>query len=524
MRSLFSMLKDLTVRPKERRTRATPPLPAEEDWSKPLSAQKVRSLLNKSSDIIFREFTLRGKEEVTCLLVYVDGLTDKYIIDHYLLKILMVDFNGEPQLSRVTADNALDTVFKFLAPASEAKKIKELGEALDSILGGDAVLFFGEYPQAMVIGVRNWPNRGVWEPETEAVVRGPREGFTETLRTNTTLLRRKIKHPAFRLISLKIGELTRTDVVVAYIETLAKPDVVSEVLKRLSRIKVDGVLESAYIEEMIEDYPYSPFPQIAYTERPDVLAADLLEGKVGIIVDGTPIALTVPVVLAQFLQVSEDYYERAMIVILIRFIRYLGVAVALLAPSIYIAVTTFHQEILPSNLALSIAAGREGVPFSALSEAMMMTLALEILMEAGLRLPKPIGQTIGIVGALVLGDAAVKASLVSPLMVIIIGLTAISGYAIPSYDLGIAVRLIRLPMMILAGTMGFFGLGLGVYALLIHLLSLRSFGYPYMSPLAPLRLRALLQDTFVRTPRWGLKHRPHLLDADTDRKKPGGKR
>lgn len=522
MRSFLKMFRELIVRPETRRIRKPPSLPGDQEWFQPLTGSRVKGLLDKSSDIVFREFVLQGKEEIPCLLAYVDGLTDKNLIDHYILKILMVDFSGEPELAQATEKTIVKTVFQRLAPASELKKVKLLGEALDGVLGGDAVLFFGEQHEALVIGVRNWPNRGVQEPETESVVRGPREGFSETLRTNTTLLRRKIKHPSFRIISLKLGNLTRTDVVVVYIEGLAKPDVISEVLKRLSRVKMDGVLESAYLEEMIEDVPYSPFPQISYTERPDVLAADLLEGKVGILVDGTPISLSVPVVLAQFLQTGEDYYERAMIVILIRFVRYLGLAIALLAPSIYIAVTTFHQEILPTNLALSVAAGREGVPFPALLEALMMTVALEILMEAGLRLPKPIGQTIGIVGALVIGDAAVKASLVSPIMVIIIGLTAISSYSIPAFDLGIAIRLFRIPLMILAGSLGFFGMGVGLYALLIHLVSLRSFGYPYLSPFAPLRLRTLLQDTFVRAPWWAMRHRPNLID--TDRPRSGGKR
>ncbi|MHB1652504.1 MAG: spore germination protein [Desulfitobacteriaceae bacterium] len=521
MRSWITMLTELVVRPHKQNVRPVPPLSVDEEWAEPLSAQRVRSLLNKSSDIVFRDFILRGKEEIPCLLVYVDGLTDKYIMDHYILKVLMVDLNGEPELSQVTGKNALETVLKHLAPASEIKKVKELGEALDGVLGGDAVLFFADTEEALVVGVRNWPNRGVGEPETETVVRGPREGFTETLRTNTTLLRRKIKHPSLRLISLKIGDLTRTDVVVIYIEDLARTEVVSEVLKRLSRIKIDGILESGYLEEMIEDVPYSPFPQTAYTERPDVLAADLLEGKVGILVDGTPIALCIPAVFTQFMQVAEDYYERAMIVILVRFVRYLGFFIALLAPSFYIALTNFHQEILPVSLALSIAVGREGVPLPAMLEAIVMIIILEVLQEAGLRLPKPIGQTIGIVGALVIGDAAVKASLVSPLMVIVVGVTAVSSYAIPAYDLGTAIRLIRFPLMLLAGTTGFYGLALGMYALLIHLLSLRSFGIPYLSPVAPLKIRDFLQDTLVRAPWWALRRRPQLRERN--RKPSGGK-
>ncbi len=515
MRSWLKMIKELTMREKNKISiRKHDPTPIEKEWSQPLSSSRIREVLSKSSDVIFRNFIIQGKEAVPCMLIMVDGLVDKHLLDQFVLKALMVDSSGRLELTQMTLKTALETVEKSLAPANEIKKIAELGEAIDAILSGDAVLFFAQTQEALVIGARGWVNRGVTEPETETVVRGPREGFSETLRINTSLLRRKIKHPSLRIVSLKIGAMTRTDVVVTYIENIASLDVISEVLKRLSRIKIDGVLESAYLEEMIEDNPYSPFPQVAYTERPDALAAELLEGKVGIIVDGTPIALTVPAVFWQFLQVSEDYYERAMIMILVRFIRFVGITFALLAPSVYIAATTFHQEILPTSMALSIAAGREGVPFPALMEALLMIIILEILQEAGLRLPKPIGQTIGIVGALVIGDAAVKASLVSPIMVIIVGITAVSSYAIPAYDMAIAVRLIRIPLTIIAGTTGFFGVAVALYGLLIHVLCLRSFGVPYFSPLAPLRVRALLQDVFVTAPIWGQKRRPNLIDTN----------
>lgn len=515
MKSWFKMIKDLTVRPHTRKIRKSPTLPIDQEREAPLSGERIREELSKSSDIVFRDFSIRAKEEIPCLLVYVDGLIDKILIDNFVLRVLMIETADDPMLQNFTLKTVIDGVFKYLTPTSEIKKISKMGEALDAILSGDAVLFFDDLPEAFVIGVRFWPARSVDEPQSESTIRGPKEGFTETLRTNTTLLRRKIKHPSLRLVSLKIGELTKTDVVVCYVEKLASPDVLSEVLARLSRIKIDGVLESNYLEEMIEDVAYSPFPTIYHTERPDTVAANLLEGRIGIMVDGTPTVLIVPITLTKLMQVNEDYYGRALIVILLRFVRYLGAALAVLAPSIYIAVTTFHQEILPTTLALSIAAGRKGVPFSALTEALVMTLTLEILQEAGLRLPKPIGQTIGIVGALVIGDAAVKASLVSPLMVIVIGLTAVASYTIPAYDLGIAIRITRFPLMILAGTFGFFGISLGLYLGLIHLLCIRSFGVPYLSPLAPFRVRAFLQDTFVRAPWWAMKQRPKLLDVES---------
>lgn len=507
-------MKDLTSRPHSRKIRKSPVLPIDQERESPLSGARIQEELAKSSDIIFRDFSLRAKEEIPCQLIVVDGLVDKILLDNFLLRVLMVELQDDPDFKKLTLDTVLNEILKRLAPTNEIKMIQKMGEAIDAILSGDAVLFFGNLPEALVIGARDWPTRAVSEPQTEPTIRGPQEGFTETIRTNTTLIRRKIKHPSLRMVSLKLGDLTKTDLVVCYVEKVVNPDVLSEVLRRLSRIKIDGVLSNDIIEEMIEDAAYSPFPTIYHTERPDIVAANLLEGRVVILLDGTPTALIVPVTLVKFMQVNEDYYERAMIIVLIRFVRYLGAAISVLAPSIYIAVTTFHQEILPTSLALSIAAGREGVPFPALLEAILMTLTLEILQEAGLRLPKTIGQTIGIVGALVIGDAAVKASLVSPLMVIVIGITAVASYTIPAYDLGIAIRLTRFPMMLLAGSMGFYGLAIGLYGGLIHLLSIRSFGVPYLSPIAPLRIRAFLQDTFVRAPWWAMKRRPQLMDVE----------
>ena len=518
MPSWLNMIKELTLRPKgERKIRKSPSYPYDEDMNKPLSGIKVKEILSINSDIVVREFFLQGKERIPCLLIVVDGMVDKDQLDQYILKPLMVDLVGHPEVAQLTLSNVLDTTLQSLLPGLELKKISKMGEAINLILSGDAVIFFGDTTEALVFGARGWVNRGVTEPATEAVVKGPHEGFGETLRINTSLLRRKIKHPSLRLVSLKLGNLTNTDIVMTYMDKIASPDVVTEVLERLGKINIDSVLDSGYIEEMIEDNPYSPFPQIAYTERPDVLAGKMMEGKVGIIVDGTPIVLVVPATFTEFLSVNEDYYERPLAVILFRFVRYLGAFTALLAPSIYIAVTTFHQEIIPTDLLMAVAAGRMGVPFPALLEALIMMGILEILQEAGLRLPKAIGQTIGIVGALIIGDAAVKAGLVSPLMVIIIGLTAVASYAIPYYDLSVAVRLIRFPFMILAGILGFFGVSVGLYVLAIHLLSLRSFGVPYLSPVSPLHIRALLQDTFVRAPRWAMKRRPQLIDVEEPR-------
>lgn len=519
-KSWLKMLKDLTVRPHTKEIRRIEHLPIDKDRDKPISFQTIKDELSKSSDVIFRDFVVRGREEIPCSLVVVDGLVDKHLLDSYVLRVIMVDATADPAFKELTKENLLDCLIELFTPTNEIKKISQMGEAIDGILSGDAVMFVENSSEALLISARGWDTRGVAVPQNESSIRGPKEAFNENLRTNTSLMRRKIKHPSLKLISMKIGDLTKTDVVIAYIEKIASDDVVEEVKSRLSRIKINGIIAGDMLEEFIEDDPYTPFPLIHNTERPDIVASELLQGRVAILVDGTPSALIVPMNIASFMQVSDDYYERAMIVILVRTIRYLGALTAVLAPSLYIAVTSFHQELMPIHLALSVSASREATPFSALGEAILMLFALEILQEAGLRLPKPVGQTIGIVGALIIGDAAVKANLVSPIMVIVIGLTAVASYTIPAYNLTVSIRLLRFPLMILAGTMGFFGVGMGLYFTLVHLLGLRSFGIPYLSPIAPLRIRSLLQDTFVRAPWWAMRKNPRLLD--TDKPKQGG--
>lgn len=253
------------------------------------------------------------------------------------------------------------------------------------------------------------------------MVRGPRDSFVETLETNIALIRRRIKHPGLRMESTVIGKLTLTDVVVAYVEGVSRHGVADEVRRRLGRIEIDGVLESGQIEGLIEDQPLSPFPQVMRSERPDRVAAALTEGRVAILVDGTPFVLMIPATLSTFLTASEDYYERPFIGTFLRLLRYLALAISLSLPSLYVALTTFHQEMLPTPLVLSIAAQRRGVPFPALVEALMLEFAFEILREAGVRLPRIIGQAVTIAGTLVVGDAAVRAGLVSPFMVVIVG-------------------------------------------------------------------------------------------------------
>jgi len=296
---------------------------------------------------------------------------------------------------------------------------------------------------------------------------------------------------------------------ITYIQDLSDETLIEEITQRIKRIDIDGILESGYIEELIQDNSYSPFPQVLVTERPDTAVSNLLEGRVVIVVDGTPFVLIAPTTFYSLFQSGEDYYHHFVISTATRWLRLIFLFISLLLPSLYVAVITYHQEMVPTKLLLTMVDSREAIPFPALVEALLMEITFEGLREAGLRLPKQVGAAVSIVGALVIGQAAVAAGLVSDPMVMVVALTGIASFTIPRYNIAIPFRLLRFPIMLLAGTFGFIGIMMGLLAIIIHLSTLRSFGVPYLSPLAPMKRRDM-KDTLIRAPLWKLNTRPHL--------------
>jgi len=387
-------------------------------------------------------------------------------------------------------------------------------DVLTGILSGDTALFIDGTNGALLASIRGWATRTVDEPKTEAVVRGPREGFIESLSTNISLLRRKIRNPHLKFEKSTVGTQTRTVICVAYIEGIADTKTVQEVRDRLSRIETDSILESGYIEEFIEDAPYSIFPTVGNSEKPDIVAAKLLEGRIAIFTDGTPFVLTVPYLFLEAFQNSEDYYSRPYLSTFIRWLRLLSFFIATFLPALYVAITTFHQELLPTALMISIASAHEGLPFPTLVEALLMQIAFEILREAGLRLPKAVGQAVSIVGALVIGEAAVSAGLVGSPMVVVMALTGISSFVVPA--LTDVSTITRFALILLSGFAGLYGVMLGFVGFVTHQVSLRSFGVPYMSPLAPLN-GADLKDTLIRAPWWAMTTRPSRISKNVTR-------
>jgi spore germination protein KA len=462
-----------------------------------INLRMLQNIYADCSDVIFHDFLIGNQTKA--VLIYIDGLAQAEEIGQHVLAPLQQNFVPEHTIPNIRQKIAVSSI----------QHVQTVADVIEKISGGNTILLMDRENQGLAIGVSKWEKRAIEEPIAESVLRGPREGFIESLRTNTSMLRRKLKSPNLKIKSMNIGKYSRTPVAIAYIEGIADSTLIEEMTNRLQRIELDGILGSASIEELIEDNPYSPFPQLLSTERPDVASAYLLEGHVVVLVDGTPSALIAPVTFFSLLQSPDDYSERYFVGTAIRWLRYLFLAVSLLGPSLYVAIVSFHQEMLPTTLLLTMAKSREQVPFPALVEAMFMETIFEAMREAGARLPKQVGSAVSIVGALVIGQAAIASGIASSPMVMVVAITGIASFMAPRFTVGIAVRLLRFPMMVLAGFLGLLGLILGVILILNHLLQLRSFGVPYMSPLAPLK-GSDLKDVIIRAPRWALNTRPHL--------------
>ncbi|WP_274307087.1 spore germination protein [Solibacillus daqui] len=471
------------------------------------NVETIKSSLGNSNDIIIREFLIGKPIEVPIAIIYTDGLADNTVITDFILESIISDFE-------VTTETTLQEIAKrlktYCLTVGSIKNVSDFPSLFNTILGGETVLLIDGLAKGISTSTKNSKDRAITEPATESVIRGPRESFTETLRTNTALIRRKIKSPNLWIKSKVIGKVTQTEIAVMYINGIANEKIVKEVIHRLDQIDIDGILESGYIEQLIKDSKFTLFPTIYNSERPDVIAGELLEGKIAILVDGTPFVLVVPALFISFLQSAEDYYQNAFVSSFIRLIRFLGISLALVAPSLYISLTTFHHEMIPTPLLISIYAQREGVPFPAFVEALIMEIAFEVLREAGLRMPRMIGPAISIVGTLIIGQAAVEAGIVSAAMVIIVALTAICSFLFPAYGLSNTIRILRFPLMVLAAMLGLFGVFIGLMLLIIHLCSLRSFGVPYMSPFAPL-IPKDQKDALIIFPRNFMLTRPRLI-------------
>ncbi|AGY75964.1 MULTISPECIES: spore germination protein [Clostridium] len=467
----------------------------------------IKKMLGFSSDITVRNFTISPDCGVKAAVIFIKGLAERELINEQVIGALMLN----DRFGNVKNTNEFFQMIKqYGLPNTYVNEESDINNIVTELIDGNTILLLDKIDKVLIVGSTGWKDRSISEPSSENSVRGPKDCFTENIENNSALIRRHIKSSDLRIESFKIGTKTKTTVLIAYLKGIAREGVINEVRERLGRIEIDGILESGYIEELIEDTPSSMFPQIEHSERPDKISAAILEGRVAILVDTTPYVLIVPTIFVQFIQSVDDYYQRFPVGSFARFIRVIAYFISVLLPSLYIALTSFHQEMIPTTLALSIAASREGVPFPSIGEAFMMEITFEILMEAGLRLPKQAGQAVSIVGGLVIGQAAVQAGIVSQAMVIVVALTGISSFAIPAFNASSSGRLLRFPLMIVASVLGLPGILAGVSIIVIHLNSLRSFGVNYMEPFISAD-KSITKDTILRNPWWKVNRLPGYI-------------
>ncbi|MDR3090990.1 MAG: spore germination protein [Clostridiales bacterium] len=474
------------------------------------NAGYLENLFAGCGDIVSRTFTLAG-DGARVYVVYADMLVSRQVVDEQLVRPLLLNKN----LSAAERGDYLN-IFDFLAATSvvtaDMKPAGTLEEIEDAVLAGDCGVLIDGCERGIVVSAKGFPNRGVGKSENEPVIYGSKEAFCEVIRVNTTLIRRRIRDPRLKIKQLQIGARSKTDAAVIYLSDVARPEILSEVTRRLDKIlgaRPDAVPDSGFIAQLMEDSWKSPFPQVQATERPDKAAAAILEGRVVIVVDNSPQVVVAPVTLSCFFQSSEDYYERFHIMSFLRLLRHAAAVLAVCLPAFYIS-AVYNPSGVSSLLLFKMAAARAHVPMPALAEMFFMDLAFELIREACVRLPGAAGGTIGIVGGIIVGQAAVEAGLVSPVTVIIVALVGIASFAVPQTSLVSALRLVKYVLMAFAGVLGLAGFYLGCAAVLAHLAALSSFGVPYFFPAvsADLSDGNDAADSVFRLPFFMMKRRP----------------
>ncbi len=453
---------------------------------------------------IYRSFENQENKNVKCCVFYIEGMVnDEKIYDGIIRSII--------ECKHLTDNkNVLDYFYSKVIISDNLEKTVSMNKILEAILGGDTLLLVDGENEGIIIESKGWQTRAIDEPESEKATKAPREGFTESMFINLSLIRRKLKTPDLKLSFRTLGVRSHTKICIGYIDGIANEKILKELNKRLDDIDIDAILGSGYIQELISDNPTSLFETIGYTERPDIIAAKLLEGRIAIFIDGTPFALTVPHIFIEYFQSNEDYYDGFYTGSIIRLLRILGFIMTIFIPGLYIAITAFHQEMIPTPLLLSIIIARSGIPFPISVEALVMIIIFEMLKEAGARMPTYIGQTLNIVGALVIGQAAVEARFVSAPMVIVIAFSSITSLMISKIKT--AALILRIIYLIAASFFGIYGMVAVTIGLLIHLFGVYSFGVPYMANLDVISFDFQdLKDTYIRAPWWYMKNRPRFI-------------
>ncbi|MBZ2175546.1 spore germination protein [Schnuerera sp. xch1] len=458
-----------------------------------VNKKEIENIFNNVPDLVAYEFQTKSK--IKMMACYIEGLIDKNLFDRDILKALIFYLDKHKDIKDVIL-------------TSKVNELNNMEDIEKEIIGGNIVIFMEGCRTCYTVELSKWDKRAVEQPQAESVVRGPKEGFIEDIAVNKVLLRRKIKNSNLIFEDYRLGKQTNTEVSIAYIKGIVNQDVLDEVKNRLKEINIDAVLESGYIEELIEDNTNSFFATVSNSEKPDIIAGKILEGRVAIFTDGTPHVLVVPTLFIEGIMSSEDYYRRPYFSSFLRLLRAFAFFVTIYLPGAFVALMLYHQEMIPTVLLISAAGAREGVPLPVAIEIIIMVIVLELTKESGLRLPKNIGATVSIVGALVLGQAAVQAKLIGALTVILISITALTEFIIPELVQGIV--LYRLVVIFLGGFFGLYGVVCAFAAITMHIISLNSFGVPFGWPIAPRNNRGL-KDTVVRLHKKRFIFRPEAI-------------
>ncbi|WP_324823857.1 spore germination protein [Sinanaerobacter sp. ZZT-01] len=463
---------------------------------------KFHKIFGEDTTIKFRKFQNQKNPKIRCCILFVDGMIDNILINEHIIEPIMLNQHLHDK------DNLLKTFEEKVLFSNEVIKSNQMTKLISELLSGNTILLIDGCSYGLSLSTKGWPVRSIAEPTAEKVLSGPREGFTETIIVNLSMIRRKICSPDLKFEFMSIGKQTQTKVALCYIDGIANENVLKNIRKRLKSISIDGILDTNYVEELIKDAPRSPFKTTGSTERPDIVAAKLLEGRVALVVDGTPVVLTAPFFFIEYFQSNDDYYTNFYVGTFGRWLRMLGFFTTLSLPAIYLALVTFHPDLLPTRFLLNLSESRLELPFPTLFEMILLIFSFELILEGGSKVPDNFGQTLSILGGLVLGQAAVDAKLVSIPVVIIIAFTGVTGIMIP--HLKSPAILFRILWLILASILGFPGYILGMIGVMIHLCSIESFGFPYMSSLST-SFPQKCQDTFIRSPWYKMKLRPSYI-------------
>lgn len=476
----------------------------------------IKEAFRDCGDVIMREFVV-GSGKSRLFMIYTDNIVDGDTIHNFIMTNLMGRYK------ECNETGLLEVLMEDIIAIGELSKITELEQIYDAVLLGDTVLLMDGNAFGLQASTKGFPSRGVNQTQTEVVVQGPKDAFLEVMATNIVLIRRRIRDTNLKLKRKKIGTRSKTDVALMYIEDLVRPETLKMIEKQLDTINLDAVLDSGYVEQLLEKRWVSPFPQLQMTERPDKASSALLEGRIVLVIDNTPVVVMLPVTLNVFFQAAEDYYDRWEIMSFIRAIRYVAAFVAISLPGLYIALSVYHPELIPTALAIKIASTRQNIPFSVVGEVIIMELAFELLREAGIRLPSPVSSTIGIVGGIIIGSAAVEAGIVSPAVVIVSALTGICTFVIPNISLVSGLRLSKYLAIFLSAIFGLFGLWVALLLVLAHLCSLTSYGIPFMYPFCSASVNDDVdwEDTVFRFPLRKMKRRP-IFTKPSARGRKGG--